>query len=814
MRFSFANRESEVPRLTAFLQANISTGDARICIVNGSSGIGKSRLVDEAVNSAMSYLRCVRVRIKQSDFRCGESGFFLRASAIAVAESCKQEQWGPSLEAYTYRRGGLSMIRSAFGATAKKVEKLATGDSEVSLDLMSAWSKNGSTLEDLLGEPSAPALRLASDYLQKSLSHVDCVLIIENAQLIDVESLYYIHLLLDKHLSLRLIYEYTTGSSLKELQNGDNEYEKFLQMCLEHDYGVLEIKLGALDFKSLARKNFQSDDTRFIEMLRRELHTRNGNVRDLERLHEVVSKSQLDQMSSSSTTIEAALNAFTTEQKLILWIITLSRRSLDPYSISQIAMCLPASLRPLAPAEVARSLAPFVELRGGVFSIDHDSLLQRLDSAHSIRRECLAAAIAVSTYFRTLLERGDFAQYSEYEILFGLIWLSQPLNSTDLVDFAVSRLSERTRMSGRPGSLLKLVHDFVQGAGVDAIHQNTIWRLIRIIYDACWIEGAIDLAKTYRMKAPELRLCYCQALSITGRHEEAEQELNQLHSVVTTSDLSPAKRKRLALYAGLISSFVARVSGNYEDAEQRYLGLNVKDIVWPEDKCRYYRFGEVAGVSDMEDRLQTAIEIARELHSPIEVVRSAVSLSMLKAEQGLLGEAIALLNEADMFRQVSYVDSYMSANNRLVVELLSGRLSEPCYDALQNELPFVLESMDRVLITNNLMAAASLMGDVGNASKFNQHLEERLPTIVERNMLRLSYYNCARFHALHGSEEIAREYMRRAFENQISFDDAYWQARKAGAKDRVIDFRLSCDFDLPMMSNWYFGWPDFEAKPE
>jgi hypothetical protein len=106
------------------------------------------------------------------------------------------------------------------------------------------------------------------------------------------------------------------------------------------------------------------------------------------------------------------------------------------------------------------------------------------------------------------------------------------------------------------------------------------------------------------------------------------------------------------------------------------------------------------------------------------------------------------------------------------------------------------------------------MGDIGNASKFNQHLEERLPTIVERNMLRLSYYNCARFHALHGSEEIAREYMRRAFENQISFDDAYWQSRKNGARDRAIDFRLSCDFDLPMMSNWYFGWPDFEVKPE
>jgi hypothetical protein len=814
MRFSFANRAHEVRQLRNFLQAEVSAGSDRICLVSGPSGIGKSRLVDEAFALTGPPTRHVRVSVKQSDFRCGESGYFLRASAVAVAEECKKEHWGVSLDGYAHQRGGLAIIRAAFGAAAKKAEKAATGDAGVSTDLMSAWSKNAGTLKDLLGEPSTPALRLASDYLEKTLSQVRCALILENAQLIDAESIHYIHSLLEKCPSTQLIYEYTTNARPVESSNPYQQYDDFLTTCLERDLGVLEILLGPLDFDELALKNFQSDDAKFVEMLRRELNTRNGNVRDVERLHEVTSKRVHAYEPFSAATIESALTAFTTSQKLILWIVALSRRSLDPYEISQIVMFIPVALRPPAPIDVARTLAPFVVLERGTFSIDHDSLLQRLYSTDSIQRECLVAASAVSTYFRNFLERSDFSQYSEYEILFALLWLSRPLNSAGLVDFAVSRLSHRTRASGRPGSLLKLVHEFAEYAPSHVVERGTVVRLIRIIYDACWIEGAIDLTAAFRNDVPEIRLCHCQALCIMGRHDEAEEELNLLRASLSAANFPSAKRRRMEIYAGLVGALSARVKGDYDLAKRRYLDLEQKIFVWPEDRCLYYRFGEIAGVSDAAERLQTAVDIGRKLRDPIELVRAAVSLAMTKAEHGSLGEAIALLDEADSFSGSSYVDSYMSVNNRLVVTLLSNVPSKSCYDALQSVLPLVIESMDRLLITNNLMAAAILLGDTISASRFAQQLEDYLPRIVENNMRRLSYYNCSRFHATQGSKEVGQEYIRRAFEDHVAYDEAYWQARKAGSKDISIDFRLSCDFDLPMMSNWYFSWPDFEAMPE
>jgi hypothetical protein len=814
MRFSFANREHEVRRLLGFLRSNISTDSNRICVVSGVSGIGKSRLVNEAFDIAQPQTRHVRIPIKQSDFRCGESGYFLRASAVAVGGACKKQDWGISLDRYAHQRGGLGTIRAAFEAVAKKVEKVTTGDSNVSADLMSAWSKTANTLYDLLGEPSTPALRLASDYLEKALSAARCALVLENAQLIDAQSLHYIHALLDKCSSLQLIYEYTTNAPFVGSPKPYQGYDGFLAACLERDLSALEIILGVLDFNELALKNFQSDDSKFIEVLRRELNKHNGNIRDVERLHEVASKHAHVSDEAGWVTIEATFAEFATSQKLILWIIALSRRSLDPYELSLITQFISAGLRPLNPVDVAKSLTPFILFNKGTFSIDHDSLLPRLYSTASIQRECLVAASALDRYFRSFLEQSNFSQYSEYEILFALLWLSRPLNSADLVDFAVSRLSQRTRASGRPGSLLKLVHEFAQQAPFHTIHQATIVRLIRIIYDACWIEGALDLTAAHRNDVPEIRLCHCQALCITGQHNEAETELKLLAASLDAPNILSSKRNRIKIYAGLVGALTARIKGDYDLARRRYLDLDLKTFIWPEDKCLYYRFGEIAGVPDAARRLQTAIEIGRKLKEPLEFVRAAVSMAMTKAERGFLDEAAALLDEADAVSGMSYVDSYMSANNRLVVSLLSGAPSKSCYHAVGNLLPLVIESMDRVLITNNLMAAAILLGDTASASKFAQHLEDYLSIIVEKNMRRLSYFNCSLFHTAQGSGEIARDYFQRAFEDHVPYDETYWQARKAGIKDVAVDFRLSCDFDLPMMSNWYFSWPDFEAKPE
>lgn len=812
MRFSFANRADEIRDFRDFLRNRDQDGGDRICLVSGPSGIGKSRLVDEVAFSSHGNVHAVRVRVRQSDYRCGESGFFLRMSAVSVSDSCKKELWGTTLESYAHAQGGVAVLKGLFGAAAKKVEKLASGDADISTDLMSAWTNSASTLKDLLGEPSAPALKFAFDYLSKALDNVNCVLVIENSQRMDSQSLHYIHSLLDRIPVLQAVYEYTTSQdtvspSTKPYENYDN----LLAACLADEFGVCEIPVSPLNFDTLAAKNFQNDDRQFVESLRAELHKSNGNVRDVERLHDVTGKRAKN---LGSTSVEAAIVGYTSRQKLVLWIIALSRRSLDPYELSLIATFIPPALRPNAPIEVAESLAPFVELKTGTFTVDHDSLLQKLNGIAKIRKECLVAASAVAKYFRSFLESSDFTQYSEYEVLFALLWLSHPLNDGDLVDLAVSRLANRTRASGRPASLLKLVYEFAKNGDSHVMHKRTVRRLIHIIYDACWIEGAIELACAYRDESPEIRLCYSQALSSAGRHDEAEEELQAVRATIGAADFPPDERSRIEAYVGLTSALVARVRGDYDMARSRYTALKPGDFLTQEDKCVFYRFGEVVGAVDAAERLTLALEIARRLSDPIHFVRSAVSLAMVKAERGFTDQALALLNEADSRRVASYVDAYMSANNRLVVELLMGTPSQASYEALHESLPLVIESMDRILIMNNLMAAAVGLGDIGGATRFAQILEEALGKIVEPNMRRLSFYNCSRFYALQGSPELAQDYFMHAFEAPLGFDEAYWLARQSCKSDPAIDFRLIREFDLPMMSNWYFSWPGFVATTE
>jgi hypothetical protein len=215
-------------------------------------------------------------------------------------------------------------------------------------------------------------------------------------------------------------------------------------------------------------------------------------------------------------------------------------------------------------------------------------------------------------------------------VLFALLWLSRPLNSTDLVDLAITRLSNRVKASGRPGSLLRLVHDFADRARAHALQRRTVIHLIKIIYDACWIEGALDLTQEYRSEAPEIRLCHCQALSIAGRHKDAEKELSELLSSLDQLGLSRVARSRIQFYAGIVGTFIARVRGDYELARSRYLAISSKVLV-ADDRCVYYRFGEVAEVSDTAERLAMAVDIARQSHNHNELARGAVVLAMFNA---------------------------------------------------------------------------------------------------------------------------------------------------------------------------------------
>ena len=185
------------------------------------------------------------------------------------------------------------------------MEKIATGQAEISKDVVATWQKRSSNLRDLLGRPSTESLQLAYSYLEWVLSDVAVMLIVENSQLIDAESFHFICALAQENGGLRLVFEYTTGASGPGVPF--RKYEDFLQACRDRSLNVAELPVLAIDFDALAHKNFQSEDPKLVEILRRELTARGGNVRDLERLHEVTSKSIATLAALSTVTIEGAL---------------------------------------------------------------------------------------------------------------------------------------------------------------------------------------------------------------------------------------------------------------------------------------------------------------------------------------------------------------------------------------------------------------------------------------------------------------------------------------------------------------------------
>lgn len=111
MRFSLAKRHSELAELDRFSRALASGSAAKLCIVSEPTGVGKSRLVDEAVAAAGLDQAFTRVRIALGEVQIGgETGFFLRASATAVSLGIKK-RGGATLEDFARSRGSPRRLR-------------------------------------------------------------------------------------------------------------------------------------------------------------------------------------------------------------------------------------------------------------------------------------------------------------------------------------------------------------------------------------------------------------------------------------------------------------------------------------------------------------------------------------------------------------------------------------------------------------------------------------------------------------------------------------------------------------------------------
>lgn len=807
MELNFANRDDELPVLTEFLRPGGEPAPAAVCIVSGPSGVGKSRLVDQAARMAGTAAPYVRVPIRVWDPEAGESGFFLRMCALAVSEASGTHGY-TALNSFGQRRGALATARAAATGGAKGLEKVLTG-TQAAVPAIDAWTAQQDAVRDLLGQPSTEALKAASDYLRRVAGANGLALAVENAQNLDRESLHYLLALIERSPMARLVLEYT---SAHDPAAAGWPYTDLVAACRSSRVTVLELPVPVVSFDALAAQNFSGLDGRFVETLRHVLKKEAGNIREVERLHEI-SEMALTPSVSSTDTVARFVSALTDEQKIVLWFIVLHRREIDPYELSEMSRFVPPQLRPAGPVAAAQSLKPFVHQKEGLFAVDHDSLYRRLQSIDCTRRHLLVAAEALSAYFQAFLEKSDFSRYSEYEILFALLFLGTLLASPALVDLAVDRLSARVFAKGRPAGLLRRVQEFIASTSEDELHVETVKRLIGILYDSCWLEGSLELTKRFKDKAVEIRLCHCQSLALGGFHSQAAAELTRLEETLRLRGRSNANNRLLA-YVGLMRALIARVAGDYDGARRHYGRLSPSMFPLPRDRCVFYRFSEVAGADDSTESLLKAREIAKDLPDKTDLGRANLSLCIPYVETGEPEKALELIAEAESLGLPSYVDDYMIANNRLAAELLAGRDVERSYRTLQEKLPLIIDSMDRALAMNNLLAAAVRVGDGFGSHRCRTMVEDFLSSIIEPNIRRISLYNCSRAYACDGLDRVAADYASQAFSIPVRFDDAYWAARKSGSRDRKLDFRLSADFDVPVMTNWYFRWPDFAATLE
>jgi len=706
---TFVNREWELDYLRQCLEE--TSARPALIVVRAPTGFGKSTLTDRFLGAEYPTARrscivdpSIRGRVGSVSLH---GGFFIQrvAESLNAAVSDWSASW-PTLSSFLKsRRKDAAMSKDPTDI----VSELPTPKHayKVAFDYLArAFSFGRHTPEKILVSDQADAVATCTAYVEEVFQDHAMLLIVREAQHIDLESLKFLLERTERHPGPDLLIEYTTETGTFE-----PEHQKLLLRAADHRGGVRILDLARLSedhleylIRSTVRDDFDLTSEYYLSW--------DGNLRSIIELKFGVRVGTLltkdsdiaGTLADLSGTLETHVNQLTNLERLLLTITMAHVEAIDFKSLSKVAARIDN-----------RTLNS--EISSAVDRLKHDhSFITVSGDMVALRNDTIATALQNAAPLSGLLALSeknlrDFYRDQLYETP-GSFGLSHILRH-------YFRLSAKTKDVQGLAKAVAALRDEIQEANdqsiyVDAVtgaieadpelyhgdHDELILWAAELAYAASDWSKAASLLSSLGDTDPYTELMRACALQESGGHSEALE----IAAAVSADAADP----QLKLACDLIRALVIGCLGQRDEARSILAEATTTDGYDSNPLLGYgFRFFEIVdGHSDRLENLKRSADVFDRHNLPISRAYSQQAAAIALARFGQIDDARELLAAAGevLGRQVH--DRHLVMNNAIAVELLSDEPdSTLCESVLGRALPLARDDFSELTILSNLSLA-------------------------------------------------------------------------------------------------------------
>ena len=708
----FVNRGAELAFMSDCLIRPRSC--SALIIVRSPAGFGKSRLTDQlSIQCEVPGLKfCVidpSVRARIGSARLHD-GFFLQRCAAELSAMANPDdgRW-PTLGLYLRARRWKTAVEKR---TTDAVSELPSfGHAyRLAFDYASRLFAFGRfSSEQLLASDQSDAVRICTEYVERVLKSNAIVLIVREAQHIDMESLRLLIYLNQTDTDSDLILEYTTDTGQFEPEH----QKQFLRIAEIHrNFHILDLlRLEPDHLECLIRHNIKSD---FV--LTSDFYLSwNGNLRSIVELRfrvsigqQITQASQIGSVLGNLTqTLEEHINRLSSLQRLILALALAHVEAIGRWTLIQAV----SGINPhVAPLDLDRAIKELIELHGFLaedgssYRIQNDTIATALAGAPSVRPLVAIAEKALRDHYTRLIDRAAYGGAGVSIAVRQLFRLCARTKDAAGLIRATNVLSEEVRRSQDQTIYVDVVATAIEGEPSLYAHDYddlVLWAA-SLAYEVCdWERCASLLAK--RMAQDSFsRSMRAFALQEIGRHDEALSLAAEVREHAVHSDEH--------LTADLIEAIIAGCRGEHETARLRLTAIICDTTNENSPLLGYaYRFFEViADYNESLTMLRASVEWFDRFGFKKSKAYSELPTAIMMARMGDIDGARSLISLARRTLESEIRDQHIILNNGAAIEMLCDAPDfAACKDSLSMALRYARDDHSELTIVTNLAIAHS-----------------------------------------------------------------------------------------------------------
>ncbi len=799
----FIDRDQELRELSLFFFK--ARGLRKVALVTGPSGIGKSEFTHEFARRIGNPLF---IRVSCPIAPCDKTlrdGAFIRNLSEQV--HCSAPRIGlPTFESFA-NTVGTPALREHYNRALMEDGRGITTLAAAHAGLQILKRKRGRffVAGEMFRQSASWEPIIHRDYVLHALREKEVTLALENFQLIDHESLVYVHDLMRSMLKASWIVEYTpVAGNEPELR----AFDDFQRLC-EHRAKMMVLTPVPLTSILAAKGNVADTEAQIIE---RQYRDHKGNLRaliDTSALLRDMRKSEalrakMAQPDKTDPT-EVLLETSDPGQLFLLAVLLANDARVEIFIVEAIFRSRAQQLGlgnfgKCCAEAISEGLIEEDEICH--LRISHDSISKAFVSASSRKVLLVIALKASDDYYEGLVQAGQFDSLSEREVTARLLKIR--LQTEPLMIFAHFRsLRDAVLRSASRQEAARFLQAAIAALRKETgLSEDVWWRLAHLCYEANLFQPALGIAAE-KQNGVRWRLLRGLLFHNLDLNDEGIREAELAYAQTSTAGAR--------LTAQLVRMVCFRASARLSQAAKIAEEIEREPTFHGEPEYAYF-LRNLEFLSGLQDGLSLALKSVRILTAlglESQVNKARITLAMQMARLGQTDAALSELSAVEEHDGLPISDRHMIWNNRCAVEMMRRNWGAKQGFILERARLVCALDFDRIVIGNNLALWHAHNRRFADALRCFAEICPLLQVEDDARVRCALLFNQAEVAKLGGDDQTASAWISKLRSETRRVDGSYrgyWEARlqRGFEAQPEFSFLLSLPFHYTFLAHWSF----------